>query len=148
MQFCQAPNCYFERSHRGKVQHSESNPGNENRRLVLCPPLPRLKAVQLDTGLRKCWQQHQDSCTTYVFWNDKNGYQYKVWPEERLQECYVLCLYLQMAPVWDVLLTKLEIPVRICTQLRKLFLLLCPVLSLPDGFPPNQTSALPSGSPV
>ena len=26
------------------MQHSESNPGNENRRPVLCPPLPRLRA--------------------------------------------------------------------------------------------------------
>lgn len=62
LQFCQAPNWhFFERSQRGKLQHSESYPGNENRHQVLCPPLPRQKAVELDTGLRNRWQQHQDS---------------------------------------------------------------------------------------
>lgn len=113
LQFCQAPNWhFFERSQRGKLQHSESYPGNENRHQVLCPPLPRQKAVELDTGLRNRWQQHQDA--TYVYGNAKNGYQYKVWPEERLQKWYVLCLYLQMVSVSDARIAKLKIPVRIC----------------------------------
>lgn len=59
--FCQAPNWHFERSHGGKVQYRESNPGNENRRPALCPPLPGLKAAELDTGLRNRWQRHRDS---------------------------------------------------------------------------------------
>lgn len=55
-----------------------------------------------------------------------------------------------MVPVRDVRLTKLEIPVRICTQLHTMFFdfFVQYKLSLPDGFPPNQTSALPSGSPA
>lgn len=53
---------HFERNHRGTVYYGESNPGNENRRPVLCPPLPRLRAVELDSGLRNLWQEHQD-CT-------------------------------------------------------------------------------------
>ena len=65
--FCQAPNWHFKRSHRGKVQYSESSPGNENRRPVLCPPLPGLKAAELDTGLRNCWQQHQTSALLMCF---------------------------------------------------------------------------------
>lgn len=67
LQFCQAPNWHFKRSHRGKVQYSESNPGNENRRPVLRPPLPRLKAVELGTGLRNHCQQSQDSVLLMCF---------------------------------------------------------------------------------
>lgn len=67
LHFCQAPNWHFERSHRGKVHYSESNPGNENRRPVLCPPLPRLRAVELGTGLRNPWQQCQDSALLMCF---------------------------------------------------------------------------------
>lgn len=81
-----------------------------------------------------------------MFWIAKSGYQYKVWPEERLQECYVLCLCLEMAPVWDARLTKLKLPVRICVQLLTVFFdfFVQDKLCFPDGFPPNQASALPS----
>ena len=50
----------------------------------------------------------------------------------------------------DVRLTKLKIPVRICVQPHSVFLdfFVQYKLNLPDGFPPNQASALPSGSPV
>lgn len=61
-------------------------------------------------------------CTTYVYGDAKNGYQYEVWPKERLQEWYVLCLYLQMAFVTNACITKLKISVRL-----HVFLLLCPV---------------------
>lgn len=72
LQSCQAPNWhFFERSQRGKLQYRESNPGNENRHPVRCPPLPRQKAVELDTGLRNRWQQCQDS----VLLHAKIGYQ-------------------------------------------------------------------------
>lgn len=56
-----------------------------------------------------------------MYGNAKNGYQYKVWPEERLQKWYVLCLYLQMVSVSDARITKLKIPVRICVQLHAAF---------------------------
>lgn len=63
----------------------------------------------------------------YVFWNAKNGHQCKVWPEKRLQECYVVCLYFQTGPVWDVCLTKLK---RFCRQVHTLFYDFCAQISL------------------
>lgn len=91
--FCQAPNWHFERSHRGKVQYSESSPGKENRRPVRCPPLPWLKAEELGTGLKNCWQKQPNPALLMCFWNVRYEYQCEVWSEGKLPECYRVCIY-------------------------------------------------------
>lgn len=97
LHFCQPPNWHFERSHRSEEQHGESDPGSENRRPVLRPPRPGLKAAELDTGLRKRWQQRRVSALHLCFGMPKMDISVRCGP---LQECFVH--YLQTYRlIWD-----------------------------------------------
>lgn len=100
LQFCQTPNCLFfdrenererERGHRGKVEHSESNPGNENRRSVHCPSCAQAESCRVGHWTKKVLAASPGLCTICVYGNAKSGYQFKVRPEDGLQDglCFV-----------------------------------------------------------
>lgn len=125
LQFCQAPNWHFKRSHRGKVQYSESNPGNENRRPVLRPPLPRLKAVELGTGLRNHCQQSQDSVLLMCFWMPEMDISVRCGPRKGYKN---VVLYLNLRACMGCMAHKNEgLWKNLCATTHYVFWLLCPV---------------------